>query len=139
MIRAGVVTLGLMLSCDSAVASGPHINYMVHCMGCHTSDGSGTSENVPGLKNFMGKFLEVDGGREFLIRVPGAAQSLLSDSDLALLTNWMLISFSAEQLPDSFAPYTAKEVAILRKNPLVNVSESRALLVQRMEEANLLD
>ncbi|MGI9261508.1 MAG: hypothetical protein ACR2QR_05715, partial [Woeseiaceae bacterium] len=33
------------------------------------------------------------------------------------LMNWLLQSFSAEQLPDTFTPHTAGEVAVLRENP----------------------
>jgi hypothetical protein len=113
-------------------------NYMLHCQGCHTPDGSGAPGKVPSLKGFMGHFLAVDGGREFLIRVPGAAQSALSDSELAAVSNWMLINFSGDQLPADFRPYTAPEVSALRADVLIDVASVRAGLVARMQDAGIV-
>jgi cytochrome c553 len=107
-------------------------NYMLHCQGCHTPDGAGAEGKVPSLKDFMGKFLHVEGGREFLIQVPGASQSALTDTQLAALTNWMLSSFSAAQVPGDFKPYSGAEVGDLRKNTLVHVGDIRAELLQKM-------
>jgi len=102
---------------------------MLHCQGCHLPDGSGTANKIPALKNEAGQFLHVVGGREYLIQVPGTAQSSLSDSDLAKLLNWMLETFSYEQLPADFAPYTTEEVARYRHYPLADASAVRAKLV----------
>jgi len=112
-------------------------NYMLHCQGCHTPDGRGAAGKVPSLKDFMGNFLRVEGGREFLIRVPGAAQSALSDGDLADLTNWMLLNFSAGQTPANFRYYDAEEVGRLRADLLVDVSAARTELVGRMSQQGI--
>jgi mono/diheme cytochrome c family protein len=105
---------------------------MLQCQGCHTPDGRGVPGRVPSFKGFLGKFLQVDGGREFLVRVPGAAQSPLTDAELAALTNWMLRHFSAAELPTKFDPYGEAEVARLRSQPLVEVSAERRRLLENM-------
>lgn len=105
-------------------------DYMLSCQGCHLPDGRGFPDRqVPDLRQQMGQFLKVPGGREFLVQVPGSAQTALSDADLARLLNWMLVRFSREQLPADFQPFSAAEVATLRKTPLVNVTTVRSNLL----------
>lgn len=105
--------------------------YMINCQGCHLSDGRGLPGSVPSMKNFVGKFLSVKGGREFLVQVPGSANSPLNDGDLANLLNWILRNMSAEQVPENFTPYTQPEVSKLRADLLVNVDQVRANLVAK--------
>jgi mono/diheme cytochrome c family protein len=98
------------------------VNYMLNCQGCHTPDGSGfPDKGVPSLKGFMGKFLRVSGGREFLIQVPGAAQSTLNSAQLAEMTNWMLTTFD----PGSM---TADFLYIARRTELACVNTNGALV-----------
>jgi len=112
---------------------------MLGCQGCHLEDGRGFPQRgVPALNGFVGNFLQVPGGREYLVQVPGAAQSELSDERLAEVLNWMLRTFSPAQLPADFRPYTASEVGRLRKSPLVEVAPVRGELLRRLETvANL--
>ena len=128
------VLLLLLLAASSGWATEPaEADYMLNCQGCHLPDGSGfPARQVPDLRNQMGRFLSVPGGREFLVQVPGSAQSALNDADLAHLLNWMLLRFSAAQLPANFQPYTAAEVGALRKQPLARVSEVRSELLERI-------
>lgn len=110
------------------------VNYQLNCQGCHTPDGSGhEGRNIPTLNDYMGKFLRVDGGREFLIQVPGASQSLLNDNQLAELTNWMIKSFDPKSVDSDFVPYTEKEVHQLRKVKVLDFSGTRAALVEKIE------
>ncbi len=125
----------LLLWCLIAQAGesySPHINYILQCQGCHLADGAGTPGKVPALKNEVGRFLQVSGGREFLIRVPGTSQSALSDAEVAGLLNWILINFSSEQLPADFVPYSRKEISRYRQPPLANVSAVRASLMHEI-------
>lgn len=111
-------------------------NYLLNCQGCHTPDGSGhAGRNIPTLTNYMGKFLGVEGGREFLIQVPGASQSLLNDEELAELTNWMIKSFDPNSVSKSFSPYTASEVHELRKVKVLDFTGTRDALVAKIESA----
>lgn len=94
-----------------------HINYMLHCQGCHLPQAEGFAGRVPPMKDFVGYFLHSPEGRDFLIRVPGVAHSALDDSEITELMNWLLQSFSADQLPASYTPFTVDEVAGLRQKP----------------------
>lgn len=111
-----------------AVAASPHFNYMLHCQGCHLPDGTATPGIIPPLAG-AAQFLEVEGGREYLVRVPGVALSTISDTELAELLNWMLEQFSPGQLPADFTPYTAAEVAEYRRRPLVEVDKVRKEII----------
>jgi len=111
------------------------VNYMLNCQGCHGPDGVGTEDGVvPVMKDFVGKFLTVPGGRDFLVQVPGSANAALSDERLAEVLNWMLPNISPAQIPDDFAPYTRAEVAALRQAPLADVEGIRAELIAHMEK-----
>ena len=121
-----ILALSLWLgAADESIAASPQINYILHCQGCHLADGSETPGEIPPLIG-SGKFLSVEGGREFLVRVPGVSLSTIPDDELAALMNWFLDRFSADDLPGDFEPYTAEEVGIYRRDPLVEVERVRA-------------
>ncbi|MBW2723006.1 MAG: cytochrome c [Deltaproteobacteria bacterium] len=109
----------------------PHNDYMLQCQGCHMADGSGAAESVPDLRNRLGLFLGVEDGREFLIRVPGSAQSPLSNHELAEVLNWMVRNFGPAEVGASFAPFTEAEVERHRK-PLADVEPVRTVLMERI-------
>ena len=116
-------------------AARAQVNYMLNCQGCHGADGVGTADGVvPVMKDFVGKFLSVSGGRAFLVRVPGSANAALSDLQLAEVLNWMLPNISPRQIPEDFKPYGAAEVAALRAQPLADVEGERAKLVALMQK-----
>lgn len=117
----------------------PEVNWQLMCSGCHLAKGRGEPAlGVPRLKDFVGKFLRVEGGREYLIRVPGAAQSPLTDAQLAALMNWILTQrVAGTSTPDDFQPYTASEVGALRRQPLMRVRARRRALLQRMQEKGI--
>lgn len=87
---------------------------------------------VPVLKNQLGAFLQVPGGRAYLVQVPGAATSALDDARLADVLNWMLLRFAGISLPVPFNPYKAEEVARLRREPLNEVAPVREQLLARL-------
>jgi len=112
-------------------AGDARIDYMLHCQGCHLPDGSGSPGAVPSLRNSIGRFLELPAGREFLVRVPGAALSALDDAALASVLNWMVREFGPAQTGRKREPLDAAEVAVYRAEPLIEVeSARRALLLQ---------
>ena len=92
--------------------------WMLQCQGCHRADGTATGDEVPAIAGQVARFLHVEGGREFLVRVPGVASAPLGDADLAALVNWMLAEFDPDHLPESFIPYAPAEIAALRTRPL---------------------
>lgn len=107
----------------------PATNYMLDCQGCHLPDGSGLAGSVPSMKGELSRFLSVDGGRAFLVQVPGSANSKLSDADLADLINWVLVAKGGAKA-GGFKLYTAGEVASYRARRLVDVAGTRAELVK---------
>lgn len=117
--------LMLMLLAPVSAAE-PRTHYLLYCSGCHRSDGSSRPPNVPTLRNELGHLVAVPGGRDYLVRVPGAAQSPLDDGQLAAVMNWVLTEFNAETLPPQFAPLTVEEVARSRRNILMDPLKLRA-------------
>ena len=109
-----------------------HVNYMIHCQGCHLAQAEGFAGKVPPMKDFVGYFLHSQEGREFLIRVPGVAQSALTDQEIAELMNWLLTTYSAAQLPDEFVRFTVTEVALLRQEPERDPDTARAGILARI-------
>jgi mono/diheme cytochrome c family protein len=104
-------------------------NYMLNCMGCHLADGSGAAGKVPSVRDSMLSLSQSTAGRRYLVQVPGAALSPLSDLELAQVLSWMVRNLSARTVPPDFRDFTAAEVEGYRRSPLVNVGETRARLL----------
>lgn len=102
------------------------VNYMLHCQGCHLPDGRGFPGRVPDMRYTLTPLLHVEGGREFIVQVPGTSTSALQSDELAELLNWMIDEFPMQSPDNSVADFTAEEVEGLRKTPLVNVTETRS-------------
>jgi mono/diheme cytochrome c family protein len=111
-------------------AADPRVDYMLNCRGCHGPDGAGAPGAAPSFRGQLARFLWVPGGREYLVRVPGTAQSELDDARTAALLNWLLHEFSAAEIPADFRPYDADEVAPLRRAPLADVWGTRNQLLR---------
>lgn len=113
----------------------PKVNYQIHCMGCHLADGSGQVDRVPSVRETLVPLSMMQDGREFVMRVPGVAQSPLSDEDLAALLNWMARNISRDPLPAAFRDYTVEEVATRRRRPLAQLARTRRDLIARLSTA----
>ena len=112
----------------------PRLDYILQCQGCHLADASGAEAvGVPRMKGVVGRFPQVEGGRAYLVQVPGVAQAPLDDAAIAELLNWMLQRFSADELPEPFEPYLAEEVARHRSRTPIDVPATRAELLARLE------
>ncbi len=120
------------LAATEVDAKRARVNYMLNCQGCDLADGRGIGD-IPEMKNFVGNFLRVPGGREYLVGVPGSANAPLNDALLAELLNWMLMEMSASELPTDWQPYTAAEVESYRATTLTDVDKVRAVLIDRIE------
>ena len=103
------------------------MNYTLQCMGCHTPDGAGVPPRVPSIRTTLLPFARMPEGRKFLVQVPGAAQSTLSNAELAVLLNWMIENLSAER--GDFQRFTESEVATYRPHALVEVRATRERLL----------
>lgn len=126
-----------MLALTPAADADDHrakINYMLHCQGCHLPEATGFAGKVPRMKDFVGYFSHSDEGRAFLIRVPGVATSSLPDDQLAELMNWLLLTYSKQQLPQPFLPFTTDEVAALRPDLEADPQTTRMRILQQIAE-----
>lgn len=108
-----------------------HFHYQMFCQGCHVPEAMGQGD-VPRINNFIGYFLKVPGGREFLVQVPGSANAPLSDAHLAELLNWIIMEYGGTSVPENFEVYTEAEVRGLRQQPLLKVTATRAQLVKKI-------
>ncbi len=113
-------------------------NYIHHCLGCHLADGSGApAKGIPSMRGTLGQFLKVPGGREYIAQVPGVMNSPLNDRDIAALMNWLLPFVAPDTTPAGTAPYTADEIARLRKTRPADVMATRYALVEQMRAQGL--
>ena len=106
-------------------------NYQMFCQGCHTPDGTGIND-TPQIKDHLGYFLSTQKGREYLVQVPGSANSALDSQQLAELLNWIIIEFGGNSVPENMQFYTTKEVSSLRKTPLFEVANYRKQLISEL-------
>jgi hypothetical protein len=133
-LRAVAAAVIASLVARTALAGGsPAELYTLNCWGCHKPHAEGIPGTVPRLRNSMGDFLHVPGGRAYLVQVPGVAASSLSNAEVAAVLNWLLITFNKAELPSEFKPYTAEEVARLRAHQLIRVTETRDALIKRLK------
>ena len=106
--------------------------YTMNCWGCHSPHAEGIPGSVPRLAHSMGYFLHLPEGRTYLVRVPGVANSPLNDQQIADVLNWMLATFSKDELPKDFTPYTVDDIRAQRPHPILNVKETRRVLAQQL-------
>jgi mono/diheme cytochrome c family protein len=135
VIRAAALAAAALFAAAGARAADPRVDYMLQCQGCHLADGSGAPGAVPDLRGSLALFSTLPGGREYLVRVPGAAQSPLSDARLAALLDWMLREFGPAEVAAGLAPYRVEEVARWRAQPYAEVQSVRRELVSQIEAA----
>jgi hypothetical protein len=119
--RLWPILLATLLALDpasSAFADGlpaAQQDWMLNCQGCHRADGMGSPRGVPPLPSSLSHLLCVEGGREFLARVPGVANAPLSDAASAEVLNWMVARYAPAPLAREFRLFTASEVSGLRQ------------------------
>ena len=106
--------------------------YTLNCWGCHLPHAEGIPGTVPRLAHSMGYFLHLTEGRPYLVQVPGVANSPLSDQQIADVLNWMLESFSKDELPRDFKPYTVEDIRTYRPHPIVTVKDTRRELAKKL-------
>ena len=136
--RALATALAAAVVADAALAqpaiTSPRSLYVLHCAGCHGMDASGVpGQGVPSMRGNLGLFMQVPEGRAFLLQVPGVNNAGLTDAQIALVTNWMVQTFSADTAPSGWAAYTAAEVATAKVARPADVVRARADLVARLQ------
>jgi hypothetical protein len=113
-----------------AAHANPAQDYMLFCMGCHGVQAEGVPGKVPPLAHSLGLFMRTAAGRNYLLRVPGASNSALSDAQLAAVLNWLAQQYNSEELAADVPMFTAAEVTASRHVPLVSVLATRREVVR---------
>jgi mono/diheme cytochrome c family protein len=118
-------------SCAVAARASPAQDYMLYCMGCHGAQAQGVPGKIPPLAGSVSLFMRTDAGRNYVLRVPGAANSALSDAQLTAVLNWIAVTYGAPDQPP-VPPFTVDEVTSARHTPLADVQARRREVVRSL-------
>jgi mono/diheme cytochrome c family protein len=136
-IAAASLAATSLLGSYAAQAS-PQQDYVLYCMGCHGAQAEGVPGKVPPLAHALGRYMRSPAGRNYILRVPGAANSVLSDAQLADVLNWLAQTFDGDELAKSQAPpFSTAEVTSLRHSPLPSVLATRRAVVSDLATSGL--
>jgi cytochrome c553 len=116
----GVLVAGALIATAPCVLADARGDYLLHCAGCHLADARGVQPYVPSLAGPLGRLAASAEGRDYIARVPGAAQAPISDDELAAVLNWLLLEYNRGTLPTSFKPLRGAEVAKSRSRVLAD-------------------
>jgi mono/diheme cytochrome c family protein len=114
----------------AAAADGAYQDYVLYCMGCHGEHAEGVPGKIPPLAGSLARFMRLPAGRDYLLRVPGAANSVLSDARLTAVLNWLATHFDGEELTPDVPLFTVEEVTRSRHSPLASVKATRTQVVR---------
>jgi len=115
----------------AALRADPAQDYMLYCMGCHGAHAQGVPGKVPPLAGAVQLFMRSAAGRNYVLRVPGAANSALPDAQLAAVLNWLAERYRAPNQPAP-QPFTLQEVARARHVPLADVQARRRAVLREL-------
>lgn len=124
-IACVLVVVMMTQSASGQELSRAKFNWMLNCQGCHGAEGKVAAIDTPVLYNSVGRFLSVEGGREYLVSVPGVVNAPINDVDKANLLTWIVKTLDPEHLPKNFKPFTAEEINWGRENPLLTRASQR--------------
>ncbi|HLQ14176.1 MAG TPA: cytochrome c [Steroidobacteraceae bacterium] len=127
-----VALLGATAAAGAAARAGPAQDYALHCMGCHGASAQGVPGKVPPLAHSLVRFMNNAEGRRYVLRVPGAANSMLSDAQLAAVLNWVVAQFDADELGSATPQFREQEVAANRHTPMAGVLATRAAVLKEI-------
>ena len=113
----------------AAASASPAQDYTLYCMGCHGPQAQGVPGKIPPLAGSVSLFMRTPEGRDYVLRVPGAANSALPDVQLAAVLNWLAETYGAPGAPQP-APFTVDEVTRVRRTPLADVQARRREVVR---------
>jgi hypothetical protein len=123
-LYSGLVAGSLLMIAVSSLAN-PRSDYLMHCAGCHLVDARGVPPDVPSLSGPLGQLVASAAGRDYIARVPGAAQAPLNDDELAAVFNWLLFEYNRDTLPKNFVPLRGSEIAESRARVLADPQKLR--------------
>lgn len=129
-LRLPIALLGAVAAMAATARAGPAEDYALHCMGCHGANAQGVPGKVPPLARSLAWFMTSAEGRRYVLRVPGAANSMLSDAQLAAVLNWVVAHFAADG-PGIAAPgFAEQEVTAVRHSPMADVRATRLAVLK---------
>src|SRR5215469_14380257 len=129
-----LLTLAIALTAGAfaiPASASPTQDYTLYCMGCHGAQAQGVPGRIPPLAGSVSLFMRTPQGRDYVLRVPGAANSALPDAQLAAVLNWLAETYGAPDQPAP-APFTTDEVARTRHDPLADVRAVRREVVRKL-------
>jgi hypothetical protein len=129
-VLLSLFTLAVAGGLIGPACANPAQDYMLYCMGCHGPQAEGVPGKVPPLAHSLGLFMRSPAGRNYVLRVPGAANSALSDAQLTAVLNWLAQEFNSGELSADVPMFTAAEVTAARHSPLASVSAARREVVR---------
>ncbi|HTO57764.1 MAG TPA: hypothetical protein VMJ74_08205 [Pseudomonadales bacterium] len=129
-IRA--IAVASLFGLAGGVGADARQDYVLNCMGCHLVDGAGKPPSIPRLADRVGYYLTVPQGRAYLAQVPGAANSLLTDAELAAVLNWLVAEYAGASMPAKFEPYAATEVTRYRSTRPADIDALRHALHEEL-------
>ena len=124
--------LAALLGVSAVALAGPPQDYMLQCMGCHGPTAAGVPGKVPPLADTLILFMRSPAGRSYVLRVPGASNSMLTDAQLAAVLNWIATRFGADALAPSAPAFTAQEVAAQRHAAMASVQATRREVLKEL-------
>jgi len=111
-------------------------NYILHCSGCHGSDGIGSrTGGIPSL-TLVKSFTSDAEGRKYLMHVPGIAYSGLNNKEIAAVVNYVVARWGQLEVP--FRTFTVEEVDRLRAANIDDIVSYRRTLTKRYTEEGKL-
>lgn len=119
------------LGLAAVAAASPAQDYMLYCMGCHGADARGVPGKIPPLAGALASYMRSPEGRNYVLRVPGAANSALSDTRLAAVFNWLAAEYPAPG-DTRVTAFTTDEVTRTRHIPLADVQATRREVVRAL-------
>ena len=128
-VTFAAMLLAVMLA-RPAFAS-PEQDYILYCMGCHGPTAQGVAGKIPPLAGALARFMRTSDGRNYVLRVPGAANSVLTDAQLAAVLNWLSERYRSPDDPRP-EPFTVQEVTAVRRTPLADVHARRSEVVRAL-------
>ena len=125
--RAAIALLSGIASAEAEPAlpllTTPQSDYVEHCSGCHGMQGNSAPAPIPVLRDRVGYFMCTREGRDYLIRLPNVAYSAIDNNqELADMMNFVVFGLGGASAPRAAKPFTASEVARLRRDALATQS-----------------
>jgi hypothetical protein len=121
------------LSAAPTFSLSPANAYILRCAGCHGMEGAGSlTGGIPDFRNTVAGFSYLAAGRRYVVQVPGVLASGLDPQLTADVMNHVMTRWGGTSLVTEFVPFTAAEVARLRRDPIQDVVSFRRALVVEM-------